>query len=231
MANAQGASKALHRFVLAGLIASLASCDGAGRSETGAAAGAAPQASAAQGSSGKRLHSLLAKDGRLKFPADYREWVFLSSGHGMSYTPGSDAGQDLPFDNVFVDPSSYRTFLKTGTWPEGTIFVLEIRPGRSQGSINKRGAFQHGEPSAIEIHVKDSARFPTGWAFFSFSARAPATVIPTSAACYSCHQQNGAVDTTFVQFYPTLLPIAHDKKTLTETYLKTLGAETPSGGP
>ena len=26
--------------------------------------------------------------------------------------------------------------------------------------------------------------------------------------CYSCHEQNGAVDTTFVQFYPTLIDAA-----------------------
>jgi hypothetical protein len=28
---------------------------------------------------------------RMKFPADYREWVFLSSGHGMSYSPAAGA--------------------------------------------------------------------------------------------------------------------------------------------
>ena len=33
-------------------------------------------------------------------------------------------------------------------------------------------------------------------------------MIPTAADCYSCHAAHAAVDTTFVQFYPTLLPIA-----------------------
>jgi hypothetical protein len=50
-------------------------------------------------------------------------------------------------------------------------------------------------------------------------------MIPRTANCYSCHQENGAVDTTFVQFYPTLLPIARAEKTLTAHYL----AEEPSG--
>lgn len=167
------------------------------------------------------LNALLTPDGRLKFPTDYREWIYLSSGHGMSYTPGMDASEP-PFDNVFVDPDSYRSFLRTGTWPEETVFVLEIRPGRSQGSINKRGAFQHGVPDAVEVHAKDSARFPAGWAFFSFSGTKPVEPVPTGADCYSCHQQNAAVDTTFVQFYPTLLPIAEEKRTLTRAYLKSL---------
>ena len=46
----------------------------------------------------------------------------------------------------------------------------------------------------------------------------PAQQIPTSAACYSCHQQHGAVDTTFAQFYPTLLSIATQKRTLSSDY-------------
>jgi hypothetical protein len=33
------------------------------------------------------------------------------------------------------------------------------------------------------------------------------------------------VDTTFVQFYPTLLPIAQAKGTLSASYLKDLSAE------
>jgi hypothetical protein len=54
--------------------------------------------------------------------------------------------------------------------------------------------------------------------------------MPQSAACYSCHTDHGAVDTTFVQFYPTLLPIAKAKTTLSPAYLKdaqALGPKTP----
>jgi hypothetical protein len=49
---------------------------------------------------------------------------------------------------------------------------------------------------------------------------------PTTADCYSCHASHAAVDTTFVQFYPTLLPIAKSKNTLTPAYLKEV--ETPA---
>lgn len=34
-----------------------------------------------------------------------------------------------------------------------------------------------------------------------FGAAEPGTEIPHTAACYSCHQQHAAVDTTLVQFY------------------------------
>ncbi len=71
-----------------------------------------------------------------------------------------------------------------------------------------------------EAHVRDEARFKGGWGFFSFdTAGTPAAEIPHGATCYACHQQHAAVDTTFVQFYPTLLPIATKLGTLARSYL------------
>jgi hypothetical protein len=49
-------------------------------------------------------------DGRMLFPADYREWIYVTSGNGMSYSPAANAAADPPFDNVFVDPAAYRAF-------------------------------------------------------------------------------------------------------------------------
>ena len=96
-------------------------------------------------------------------------------------------------------------------------------------SINKHGRTQ-SDVMGLEVHVRDSAHTPAqsqndGWSFYSFDdGLTPATRIPSSAACYSCHQQHAAVDTTFAQFYPTLLPIAQAKYTLSPAYL----AETPT---
>ena len=66
----------------------------------------------------------------------------------------------------------------------------------------------------LEVHVKDARRFPGGWAFFAFRSRDPAEPIAFSADCYSCHKEHAAVDTTFVQFYPTLLEVASERGTL-----------------
>jgi hypothetical protein len=74
---------------------------------------------------------------------------------------------------------------------------------------------------ALEVHVKDEARFGNKWAFFGFSPRdMTAKMIPLSQNCYSCHRDHGAVDTTFVQFYPTLMAIAKEKRTLEAGYQK-----------
>ena len=155
-------------------------------------------------------------EGRLLFPQNYREWVFLSSGLGMTYGPL--ASDHIMFDNVFVNPSAYRSFLDTGRWPDKTVLILEARGAQSKGSINRGGNFQ-GDVMAIEAHVKDEKRFPRKWAFFGFGEKASISEPPAAetSSCYTCHEPNGAVDTTFVQFYPTLIPVARAKGTLKPT--------------
>ena len=153
-------------------------------------------------------------DGRLKFPEGYREWVYLSSGLDMSYRKGAGADGHSVFDNVFASPAGYREFLRTGTWPDGTLLVLEQRGAGEKGSINQSGKFQSGDPLGVEVHVKDVQRFPGGWAFFEFPGTGPGVLLPTAAECYACHRAHGAVDTTFVQFYPTLLKIARERGTV-----------------
>jgi hypothetical protein len=162
------------------------------------------------------------KTGEMLPPTNYREWTYLTSGIDMSYAVKPAEMQDHSmFDNIFVNPEAYRRFLETGTWPDKTAMVLEAREARSKGSINQRGHFQAGDVMDLEVHVK--------WAFFSFdSAGGNGTLIPQGATCYTCHAAHAAVDTTFVQFYPTLLPIAQKKGTLSDAFLKEEAANSPS---
>ncbi len=159
-------------------------------------------------------------DGQVKFPADYRQWVFLSSGSGMTYGPIGDMGRMGPpmFDNVFVNPKSYREFLKTGHWPDKTMFVLEVRTSEIHASINKDGHFQT-DIMGMEAEVKDSSAKTGEWTFYGFGdvkdpAAASGKAIGREASCYSCHGKNTAVENTFVQFYPVLYDVALRKRTL-----------------
>ena len=152
-------------------------------------------------------------DGQLRLPANYREWIFLSAGLGMTY--GNTAPRGEPrFDNVFVNPSAYRAFLETGSWPDQTVFMLEVRASATAGSINKGGHFQDAV-TALEVHLKDTTKFPaTKWGFFQFEPGATtAKPLTANSSCQKCHAQHGAVDETFVQFYPTLVELAKTKGT------------------
>lgn len=160
-------------------------------------------------------------DGRLVVPGDYRSWIFLTSSLDLNYdqpVPGAATSRSL-LDNVFVNPGAYARFVETGTWPDGTVLVKENRLASSAGTISRSGKFQT-QVVSMELHVKDQARFPGKWAFFVTDGVKPGRYVAPDADCYSCHAEHGAVDSTFVQFYPTLLEIARKKGTLESRYLK-----------
>jgi len=161
------------------------------------------------------------KDGELIRPADYREWIYLTSGLGMSYGVARPTAESPRFDNVFVLPASYKAFLETGKWPDKTIFILEVRKSDSHVSINKSGLVQ-SEIAGIEAAVKDESRFKEKWAYVSFDRDKQvldsAKPFAGDSACNVCHSKNGAVENTFVQFYPTLLEVARAKGTLKASF-------------
>jgi hypothetical protein len=163
--------------------------------------------------------------GGLARPGDFREWVFLTSGLDMFYgpaaqAPNADGTRPSVFTNVYVTPPAYREFMRSGTWPDKTMFILEVRDADTAASIDNVGKSQ-GALRAIEAAVKDVTRFGSsnGWGYFSFDGgddgsggenglKDTAPALPTSASCYSCHAANTAVDNTFVQYYPTLYDVA-----------------------
>jgi hypothetical protein len=79
-----------------------------------------------------------------------------------------------------------RVCLKTGTWRDKIMLVLELRGAKGEGSINQKGNYQ-ATLMELEVHVKDEARFPGKWAFFGFNGSKTAKMIPSSADWYSCH--------------------------------------------
>ena len=172
-------------------------------------------------------------DGKIVFPKDYRSWVYLTTGLAMSYSPRTQPNGQPFFDNVFVTPQAYRTFVQTGHWPDKTMFVIEVRASRDKGSINKSGRFQ-GDVAGYDVELRDDARYPAEqWKWTAFDAPAkdgavaPTEAFPRTAACFQCHNANAAVDKSFVQFYPTLLPIAREKGSLNAAYLAAEKSERP----
>jgi hypothetical protein len=144
--------------------------------------------------------------GQLLRPPDYREWMFLSAGFGMNYSPGPDSHE--MFTNVFVQRWAYDEFAKSGKWPEQSMFVIDERDATSKGSINQKGHYQT-DLTGLAVEVKDSKRNPDTWAYYGFDAEGKAAgAMPKGNGCYACHDAHAAVEHTFVQFYPTLKVMA-----------------------
>jgi hypothetical protein len=144
--------------------------------------------------------------GQLLRPADYRAWIFLSAGFGMNYSP--EPGGHEMFTNVFVQRWAYDEFLSSGKWPEQSMFVIDERDAASRSSINQKGHYQT-DLMGLAVEVKDSARNPEKWAYYGFDADGKtAGAMPKGNGCWSCHEAHAAVEHSFVQFYPTLKPVA-----------------------
>jgi hypothetical protein len=107
----------------------------------------------------------------LLLPEGYRHWTSVG-------------------DRVYVDPSSYQEFEKTGVFPEGTVLVWDAG---SAGSVSRGNP--HPTSSTLLVSIKDSSKFVGGWGFFDFSGggrppSAKAHVLPESKGCRSCHRQS-----------------------------------------
>lgn len=144
--------------------------------------------------------------GKLQKPADLESWVFLGTSLGMGYNPGSfNADRPGQFQVVLMEPTAYRHFAKTGSYAQGSMFLLSFYDTDQQKrSINQNG-FTQADLTNYEIHVIDPAK--EGHAFYVFGANeTEGQAVPPGNACVRCHVDHGAFDGTFAQFYPTLRP-------------------------
>ncbi len=162
----------------------------------------------ASAQTGKSMAVSFDSDGAMTRPEGYREWVYV----GTPLTPNDMNGGNAPFPefhNVYIDPSSWATYKKTGKYPDGTTLVKELISVGSKRAASGKGYFM-GEFIGLEVAMKDSKRFkdePAYWAYFSFGHKYPlagkATMQP-SVNCNSCHEASAAEDWVFSQYYPVL---------------------------
>jgi hypothetical protein len=144
-------------------------------------------------------------------PESYREWIFLSS--RLRVNPKASGDEVETFSDAFVSRPAYHHFLTSGSWPDKTVFVLEKRASSSKSSAELVDHYE-GDLLGISVEVKDTARFPEKWAYFSFDSAAKTAKANPRAMCWECHHGGGAVENTYVQFYPTLKPVAQQFGTL-----------------
>lgn len=144
-------------------------------------------------------------DGELLRPADLEQWVFMGSSLGMGYNE-AEFNADNPgmFQITTLEPTAYEYFLKHKKFAEGSLFALNFYSAK-QRLANNRSGFVIGDLLGSELHMLDSERFADGHNFFSFQPGSQsAKVLPDGNACVSCHDENGAFQSTFAQFYPTI---------------------------
>lgn len=143
------------------------------------------------------------QEGSLLRPIDFEEWMFVGASLGLSYSEESELNKPDLFHNVYIQHEAYQHFLKTGEFPEKTMLAMSVYKPEQKVSINKKGFFED-KLLSLEVALKDHERFNEGWAYFDFGkSKEKATAFPKTR-CFSCHNENGAHDNVFIQFYPLL---------------------------
>ena len=157
--------------------------------------------------------------GELILPENFTDWVFVGSNLGLEYReadqppPAENKNSDdnlkkANFHNVYINPSAYADFQRTGKFPEKTVFVLDIyraEPGEPK-SVVSQGLFP-GKRKEIAVAVKNSQRpdgSKTDWAYYDFPLGQKSAKAFADKACYDCHLQHADKDNVWVQFYPIL---------------------------
>jgi Cytochrome P460 len=150
-------------------------------------------------------------DGELiPFSADvYREWIWV----GEPLTPNSlnPPEANFPeFHDVYINPTAWRVWKNTGTFPDGTVMIKELTTVGFTNAPSGDGYFQ-GEFTGLEHAIKDSKRFPKeaqGWGYFTFGHKYPLkkhAPLQQFSTCAQCHVANAKDNVmVFIEYYPVL---------------------------
>ncbi|MGD9854449.1 MAG: cytochrome P460 family protein [Planctomycetaceae bacterium] len=155
-------------------------------------------------------------EGKLLRPTGFEKWVVVGTSIGLSYSDGKKHDPDNPgtFHNVYLQPEAFDHYVSTGEFLEQTVFIVTNHPSQPatlKGPVSRSG-FVAAPASGLEIAIKDTQKYPDGWAYFMFHDKPgdPHPQVRTAApaferaACYDCHAEHGAVDNVFTQFYSVL---------------------------
>ena len=159
-------------------------------------------------------------DGQVMIPKNWRQWVYV----GTPLTPNAlnNGKASFPeFHNVYIEPTAFAHWQKTGKFANGTQIAKELVLVRQKDKdeMNKDGStsevsgvgYFQGEFQGLELTIKDTKRYPKepgGWVYFSFGHK-PEPYNKTAKAfpadkCNACHEGAAADDFVFTQFYPVL---------------------------
>lgn len=148
------------------------------------------------------VHPRYTAGGALHRPQAIDRWVLVGTSLGLGYSDATEVGPGM-FHRVYLEPTAYDYYLRTGRFRAGTMLALAIRHPTRRVPPSRTG-WTEGGLATMEVAVKDPRRFPGGWAYFDFGLSA-ATARPISPErCAQCHAQHAARDNVFVQFYPQL---------------------------
>jgi hypothetical protein len=137
--------------------------------------------------------------GDLERPTGYRHWFHVNT---MVVDKASPLFAVLGgMHNVHVNVAGEAALKKSGPYPNGTRFVIDLHDFEVVD-----GAYVEGAIKGLALMEKDSKKYAStgGWGFQFWAGGDPTKPIVTDAAkqCFECHQPKKAQDYVYSTYIP-----------------------------
>ncbi len=138
-------------------------------------------------------------EAEVDYPEGYRRWTQIRT---SVVGPASPFFEDFGgIHTVYANDVAMQGY-ETGTFPDGSILVVDLR----EGPITDQGV-NAGAQTRLDVMVRDHAAFPTtdGWGYTSFMGPGNKTVrrfahAEAATRCHACHTRVRARDFVFSRY-------------------------------
>jgi hypothetical protein len=132
----------------------------------------------------------------LQLPANYRSWVILAPS-----TPGMPQHHHKHLAHkLYVEPTAFDHFTKTGQWPNKTVIVMELTSERTSKP----------DVMGLEAAVKDETHFPQAWSYYGIVFDRPQAKSAPMKAGKMCDCEQ-PLDAMLAMAFPTLRAVINAK--------------------
>ncbi|MER8634450.1 cytochrome P460 family protein [Mesorhizobium opportunistum] len=156
----------------------------------------------------------LPQEARIKLTVptvDYRtKWVSLGSFSLLSDEPDKGAKQ---LHVVYTQPESVEAYLKTGTFPDGTVLIKDVYGTKTEDLTTGRSSYADTLIGRF-VMVKDKSNKRAsvsplwgdgwGWAFYEGAETQKTVTTDYRGDCLSCHEPARNQGLVYTQGYPIL---------------------------
>jgi len=129
----------------------------------------------------------------VRLPPDYRQWPVISAAH--------EAGKLNDIRVVLGNAPAIKAY-RSGTrpFPDGAVLVRIawklVPSARNDAIFGQPQSFVAGEPTTVQIEVKDSKKYPDtrGWGYAQFDNGKANKDVALIRTCFACHAKLPAAE-------------------------------------
>ncbi|MEZ8825610.1 cytochrome P460 family protein [Vibrio amylolyticus] len=151
---------------------------------------------------------LVDKTGAITFPADFQTQLVHV---GTTVVLSEEKVTPQNINGIYTQKEAIDAYNKTGQWPDGTLFVKDVK--LTKGERLTTGAVFHQRGNDVffvmikdtEGRFTDNVNWGDGWGWAMFDAEPKQNVSPNKEFCQGCHAPRQSNDWLYTDQYPSIV--------------------------